>query len=524
MVCCIHAVMAEKRLSAQCVRSHPGAYGLPFRGLPQYSAETESSTRRTGAQRHHDQGCPRVVFPRLCGSLWRPPRGRPPPSRGDHPLLHDALGGVMMTSSASGALRPVSARLVGRFASGRHRFGFWAALWVALAVAEIGALAPVLTRSDASVEPLDIVSRLVGCSFAVCGLIAWRGRPDNHSGRLMTATGLASLAGPLLLQFDDPLAQTLGLLLVDVWAPVFVALVLTFLTGGRLRTTMDRVLVGAALVQPLLLIPLELMFTAREGNLVLLVADPRLAAATHTAQRVGYLVVFAATAAVIATRWAVASRPGRRALLPGLAGAACLVLLSAVMIVDLVAGARSDVLFFVAISSLAVVPVAFLAGLLRSRLARGGVAELFRGLRTMQPGELQAALARSLGDPELLVAYPVGESERDFVDDVGRPVSVPDPGDDRSIAVVERDGGGSPSWCTTGPSTRIPSSSRRRAPRRPSRWRTGCCTRRSMPASRRCGRRGSGSLPLVMPSGAASSAICTTAPSSAWSPWPCSCR
>jgi signal transduction histidine kinase len=143
---------------------------------------------------------------------------------------------------------------------------------------------------------------------------------------------------------------------------------------------------------------------------------------------------------VIATRWAVASRPGRRALLPGLGGAACLVLLSAVMIVDLVAGARSDGLFFVAICSLAVVPVAFLAGLLRSRLARGGVAELFRGLRTMQPGELQAALARSLGDPELLIAYPVGESERDFVDDVGRPVSVPDPGDDRSIAVVERDG------------------------------------------------------------------------------------
>ena len=42
---------------------------------------------------------------------------------------------------------------------------------------------------------------------------------------------------------------------------------------------------------------------------------------------------------------------------------------------------------------------------LRSRLARAGLAELFRDLRTMRGGALQDALARTLGDPALVVAH-----------------------------------------------------------------------------------------------------------------------
>ena len=51
------------------------------------------------------------------------------------------------------------------------------------------------------------------------------------------------------------------------------------------------------------------------------------------------------------------------------------------------------------------VPVAFLAGLLRSRLARGGLTDLFLGLGAMRGEDLRAALARTLGDPRLVVAY-----------------------------------------------------------------------------------------------------------------------
>jgi signal transduction histidine kinase len=84
------------------------------------------------------------------------------------------------------------------------------------------------------------------------------------------------------------------------------------------------------------------------------------------------------------------------------------------------------------------VPLAFLWGLLRSRLARGGLADLFRGLRTMRPGDLQTALARALGDPAMLIAYP--RPDRTYVDGSGVPVRLPEPDGERSVATVEREG------------------------------------------------------------------------------------
>jgi signal transduction histidine kinase len=77
---------------------------------------------------------------------------------------------------------------------------------------------------------------------------------------------------------------------------------------------------------------------------------------------------------------------------------------------------------------LVTVPLAFLAGLLRSRLARSGLADLFRNLRNLDRDALQATLARALGDPSLVVAY------------AGADGTLPVPTGDRSVAAVERDG------------------------------------------------------------------------------------
>ena len=67
-------------------------------------------------------------------------------------------------------------------------------------------------------------------------------------------------------------------------------------------------------------------------------------------------------------------------------------------------GERSQALLWVASCSLVTVPLAFLAGLLRSRLARAGLSDLFRDLRCATRRALQATLARALGDPGLVVA------------------------------------------------------------------------------------------------------------------------
>jgi signal transduction histidine kinase len=169
------------------------------------------------------------------------------------------------------------------------------------------------------------------------------------------------------------------------------------------------------------------------------VADENLAGLVDTVQRGVFVFVPVATAGVLAARWRAASTPGRRALLPGVAGAVCLLLFALLLVVHFVTGQRSQVLLWIAACSLVTVPLAFLWGLLRSRLARAGLADLFRRLRTMRPGELQPALARALGDPDLLIAYPQ-VAQMSYVDGDGASVALPDAGADRSVAVVERDG------------------------------------------------------------------------------------
>ena len=123
------------------------------------------------------------------------------------------------------------------------------------------------------------------------------------------------------------------------------------------------------------------------------------------------------------------------------------------------------------------VPAAFLAGLLRSRLARGGLARPVPRARRRRGGDLQRALGRALGDPALRVAYRLPEFAAATPTPDGPPVVLPPPGGDRAVAQVDRaTGGRSPRSSTTPRSTTIPSCSRRSAPRRRSRWRTSACT------------------------------------------------
>jgi signal transduction histidine kinase len=343
----------------------------------------------------------------------------------------------MADPPASDPLSGGSARLVRRFSAPERHLAFWVALWVAVVAGGLGSVAQFVLERSVPVDPVQVVFRLVGASFAACGLIAWHRRPDSHSGRLLTATGFALYVSPLLSLVDSPVARTAAHLFPDLWVLPFVALVLTFLTGGRLRTTVDRILVGTVLVELVVLAPLYLVFADFEGS-VRFLPDAGIAAAVDLTQRALFLLICLATAAVVLARWRTASPPGRRAMAPAVAGAVCLLAFGALLVVGLLGSGRPAVLLWVAACMLITVPVAFLVGLLRSRLARGGVADLFRRLRTMRPDELQAALARALGDPALVVAYP--RPDGSFVDADARPVTLPAPGGDRSVAIVERDG------------------------------------------------------------------------------------
>jgi signal transduction histidine kinase len=85
------------------------------------------------------------------------------------------------------------------------------------------------------------------------------------------------------------------------------------------------------------------------------------------------------------------------------------------------------------------VPLVFLAGFLRSRLARASVGELFVDLRgDPAPGDLRDALARALGDPSLTLAYWLPEFET-WADVDGREVVLPTDGS-RATTLIERNG------------------------------------------------------------------------------------
>ncbi len=315
---------------------------------------------------------------------------------------------------------------------------FWAALWAATAVTSLAALLPVLLDRGPPVPGYSVIHTLSGVSFAACGLIAWRRRPDSRAGRLLTAAGFGVLVAPILRQIDSPAAFTLAVLVGELWILPFVALILSFVTGGRLVSTSDAMLVGAFFTGLFVLQLAVLLFLEHPDNVLLAVPDAGIASALDKV-RMGILIAASvAVVVVVAERWRRASAPRRRALLPSVAGSLCGALYAA-WLTCLVLEAPVLPLVWVLNAALLTVPAALLLGLLRSRLARGGLADLFRELGTLRGVRLEAGLARVLGDPSLVLAYRV-PGERSHLDGRGRPVVVPPPGGDRGAAPVERDG------------------------------------------------------------------------------------
>ena len=151
---------------------------------------------------------------------------------------------------------------------------------------------------------------------------------------------------------------------------------------------------------------------------------------------------------VFAERWQSASPPLRRALAPVYcAGAVTMLLMAATLLVTRLSGASlpgaadvGRVMFSATLVAMAAVPLSFLAGLVRARLARFTVGELLVELgETRAPGGLRDALARALHDPSLEIAYWLPDHQL-YVGVDGRPAELPVDGSGRVTTVLEQDG------------------------------------------------------------------------------------
>jgi signal transduction histidine kinase len=296
----------------------------------------------------------------------------------------------------------------------------------------------------------------VGWSFVGAGLVAWSRRPENRTGALMVAVGLAQLLNGLLLNgvilVREPFAFALWFLLATLPEGVLGHLIAVF-PDARATTRLQRVFIIAnyaatvplALVQLLLVEPGRLGCTEcpndilglggrdRYGDVVLAVSDLSLAVLTA-------LLLW-----IVVTRWRHAAEPRRRSLAPvALVG---IVLLIVYMTGQTLKAVLPDpplaleVGFNLAIlMALVLWPLAFLAGLARTRLDRSAVGDLAVQLgEALPPGRLEQVLARALHDPTLQLAYWLPDRHA-FVDAAGRPVELPAAGGDRTITILRHDG------------------------------------------------------------------------------------
>jgi PAS domain S-box-containing protein len=279
-------------------------------------------------------------------------------------------------------------------------------------------------------EPRALIAMVTvaGLIFSVAGTVAALQRPDNRTGAQMLAVGLLWSVGALQLA-DGSLVFTIGYLLSGLAFVAFAHLILSY-PGGRLHPG-DEWIVWAVLA------------TVTLGPLAISLFDPSpipgcddcpesaflVSDRPDLARAVGFALGLAAAA--IATvvfvrlirRFRAASPPLRRALGPvyffTLIALVGLVVSNVVWTFDANAGLAIEL---AALAALALMPVAFLAGILRTRLQRAGIADLVIALGNGRP--LRDALAEALGDPSLGLAYWSSQRQA-WVDEEGRTMTEP---------------------------------------------------------------------------------------------------
>jgi signal transduction histidine kinase len=235
------------------------------------------------------------------------------------------------------------------------------------------AVVPLMLASDhqESKAVWAVFGPVAGWSFIGTGLYARRLRPESRVGLLMILLGFAWFFAALGLA-NARLPYTAGQVAGGLWGAVFLQLVMTF-PSGRLSDGRDRAIVAAGYViftvaaVPALLVagPHELGCDDCPANLLLASRDAALADAALALQAVLYLALFIIVLVRLTRRWRRTIPLERLQLTPVYASG----LLTFLLVTAGQAGA-GEVAGWAAFAAMAMLPFAFLAGLLRSHVAR----------------------------------------------------------------------------------------------------------------------------------------------------------
>jgi signal transduction histidine kinase len=322
----------------------------------------------------------------------------------------------------------------------------WSTLLIALVALGAGiAAAAVLLSSDREVNTALIAFVVpVGWAFIGSGLLVRMREPGNLVGALMIATGFAWFLRALL-ESDSPTVFTVGLATAALAYPMIVHLLLIY-PDGRFQTTYEKRFQAVGYASIVVIGVVANLFwpwpndrcTDCPENRLLLLDRPGLGRALYAVGLLLALVALVVAVVALVRRWRSEGTRARRALTPVLASGALVVVAILVLVVtSLVSAPASDYAFFAVTAVFVTVPIAFLVGFLRTRLAPAAVGRLLAELdESPSAKETEAALGRVLSDPTLRLAYWLPAAQG-YVDVDGRRFHLPHDSSGRTSTRVD---------------------------------------------------------------------------------------
>ena len=272
---------------------------------------------------------------------------------------------------------------------------------IAAIVCGAGAAALILSSDHLANRTVwAVFGPIVGWCFIGTGLYAQRRRPESRAGTLMVVLGFAWFSNAIGAT-DVPLLYTVGLITGGLWGGVFLHLVLAF-PSGRLPPGWERWLaIAGYLIFTLANVPAMLVAAPHDfgcddcpQNLLLIERDETLRDIAFAFQAALYGALFLLVLGRLVLRWRRTPMLERLQLTPVYASG-----LLTFLLYTIATAAGGDAAIWPAFAATALLPFAFLGGLLRSHVARLDADLRASRLRLVEAGDTERRrLERNLHD------------------------------------------------------------------------------------------------------------------------------
>ncbi len=319
-----------------------------------------------------------------------------------------------------------------------------ALLWAlgAAAVASCVVTAGLASVNDELYQPALRVLLVwwITLPYIFAGIVAWRRRPDSFFGPLMILAGFVTQLS-ILQWTSQPLLNTVGqlcdLLVAAVWLHLFLAY-----PSGRLAGRPERVVVIIGYVAAVGLQVVILMLGGfNDLHLLTVVKRETAAEAVQNVQLLTLSALAVIGVGLLWWRWQSLPRWQRRR--PAQILINCFSVSLVMLAVLLTAGTFQvpgfEIIRLATFTVAGLAPLAFLAGLLDTRLAKAGVGQLLVQLRTDPAPDLRELLAQALRDPTLSLIYWLPQYGS-WADQGGNSTTLPEQDSGRRVTFVKQNG------------------------------------------------------------------------------------